>query len=109
VYAVFNALRWVLYECKPGSYNFQGLMKLDIARLYSISVEEVRELAADAGKTFVERWKGPTCDAFKRQRKHVSLIPHSIVHFMQDKLREGPPGSEEFNRVAEFHVQSDVH
>jgi hypothetical protein len=49
------------------------------------------------------------CDAFKRQREHVSLIPHSIVHFMQDKLREGPPGSEEFNRVAEFHVQSDVH
>src|SRR5450759_2231540 len=28
---------------------------------------------------------------------------------MQDKLREGPPGSEEFNGVAEFHVQSDVH
>jgi hypothetical protein len=109
VYAVFNALKWVLHECKPRSYNFQGLMKLDIARLYSISAQEVRELAADAGKTFVERWKGPVCDAFKRQREHVSLIPHSIVRFMQDKLREGPPGSEEFNGVVEFHVQSDVH
>jgi hypothetical protein len=94
---------------KPGSYNYQGLMELDIARVYIISIEEVRELVADAGKTFVERWKGLACDDFKRHREHVSLIPHSIVHFMQDKLREGPPGSEEFNRVAEFHVQSDVH
>jgi hypothetical protein len=50
-------------------------MELDIAREYSISSEEVQELAADAGKTFVERWKGPTCNDFKRQREHVSLIP----------------------------------
>ena len=28
---------------------------------------------------------------------------------MQYQLREDPPGSEEFNGIVEFHVQSDVH
>jgi hypothetical protein len=87
---------------------YKGLMELDIARVYSISTQEVWEVVVDAGKTFVERWKGPTCDDFKRQREHVSLIPQSIVCFMLDRLREDPLGSKEFNRVAEFHVQSNV-
>jgi hypothetical protein len=38
----------------------------------------------------------------------VSLIPQSIVCLILDRLREGPLGTEEFNRVAEFHVQSHV-
>jgi hypothetical protein len=63
----------------------------------------------DARKTFVEKWKGLACNDFTRQREHVSLIPQSIISFMQDRLREGLPGSKESNRVAEFHMQSDVH
>ena len=93
VYATLNALKWVLHECKLGSYNYQGLMELDITRAYNNSTEEVWELAIDGGKTFVERWKDLACDNFKRQRKHMSLILQSIVRLIQDKLREGPLGS----------------
>lgn len=45
---------------------YEVLIELDIARVYNYSAIEVWELAADVGKTFVERWKGPMCNDFKR-------------------------------------------
>jgi hypothetical protein len=75
MYLVLNAPRWVLHECKPGCYTYEVLMELNIARVYNYSATKVQELAADAGKTFVERWKGPTCNDVKRQKE-----PHSIEH-----------------------------
>jgi hypothetical protein len=59
--AVLNAMRWMLKDDKPGQYTFEALMELDIVRAYDISPEELRDLVADAGKAFVDKWKGPAC------------------------------------------------
>ena len=105
---MLNALKWILHEDKLGCYTYKALMALDIARVYYIFAEEVRKLETNAGKMFVKNWKGPTCKDFKRQIEHMSLIPQSIVCFILDRLREGLLSTEEFNRVAEFHVQLHV-
>lgn len=79
---MLTALNWILYKCKLGCYTYKGLMEVDIAKVYNISTKEVRKLAMDARKTFVEKWKGPMCNDFTRQREHISLIPQSIISFM---------------------------
>jgi hypothetical protein len=65
-------------------------------------------LVADAGKAFVEKWKGPACHDFRSQREHEGLIPRSIIQFMGNKLAGGPPPPEFFHGIAEFHVHSEV-
>jgi hypothetical protein len=46
-------------------------------------------LSADVGKSFVEKWKNTAGKDFKKQKEQVSLIPHSIIHFIQNKLGGG--------------------
>jgi hypothetical protein len=72
-------MRWMLKDDKPGQYTFSTLMELDVLQTYDISAEEFRDLTADAGKAFVEKWKGPTCNDFRSQREHEDLILGSIV------------------------------
>jgi hypothetical protein len=108
-YAVLNALRWILKDNKPGLYMYDALMKVDVVREYSIYAVKIQDLCADAGKSFVEKWKGPACDNFKKQREQVSLIPQSIVRFMEEKIREGPLPSEPVQGIAEFQLQSELH
>jgi hypothetical protein len=62
---VLNAMRWMLKDDKPGQYTFEALMELDIIWAYDISPEELRDLVADAGKAFVDKWKGPACNDFR--------------------------------------------
>jgi hypothetical protein len=106
--AVLNAMRWMLKDDKPRQYTFEALMELDIIRAYDISLEELRDLAADAGKAFVDKWKGPACNDFRSQREHEGLLPGSIVQFMRNRLARGPPPPELFHGIAEFHVHSEV-
>jgi hypothetical protein len=98
----------MLKDDKPGQYTFEALMELDIVRAYDISLEELRDLVADAGKAFVDKWKGPTCNDFISQREHEGLLPGSIVQFMRNRLAGGPPPPELFHGIAEFHVHSQV-
>jgi hypothetical protein len=105
---VFEAMQWMLKDDKPGQYIFESLMGLDILRAYDISVEELRDLVADAGKAFVNKWKGPACNNFRSQKEHEGLIPRSIVQFMWNKLVGSLPPPELFHRIAEFHVHSEV-
>jgi hypothetical protein len=72
-------MRWMLKDDKPGQYTFEALMELDIVRAYDISPEELRDLVANAGKAFVDKWKGPACNNFRSQREHEGLLPGSIV------------------------------
>jgi hypothetical protein len=74
-----------LKDNEPGLYTYDALMKVDVVREYSISAVEIQDLCADARKSFVEKWKGPACNSFKKQREHISLIPQSIVRFMEEK------------------------
>jgi hypothetical protein len=106
--AVLNAMRWMLKDDKPGQYMFSTLMELDVLRMYDISAEEFKDLVADAGKAFVEKWKGPICNDFRSQREHEGLIPGSIVQFMRNRLAGGPPPPELFYGIAKFHVHSEV-
>jgi hypothetical protein len=108
-YVVLNALRWILKDNKPGLYTYDALMKVDVVREYSIYIVKIRDLCADAGKSFVEKWKGLLCDSFKKQREYISLIPQSIVRFMEEKIREGPPPIEPVQGIAEFQLQSELH
>jgi hypothetical protein len=103
-YVVLNTLRWVLKDNEPRLYTYDALMKVDVVREYSISTVEIQDLCADAGKSFVEKWKGPACNSFKKQQEHVSLIPQSIVQFMEEKIREGPPSIEPMQGIAEFQL-----
>jgi hypothetical protein len=103
-----NAMRWMLKDDKPGQYTFEALMELDIVRAFDISPEELRDLVADAGKAFVDKWKGLACNDFRSQREHEGLLPGSIVQFMRNRLAGGPPLPELFHRIAEFHVHSEV-
>jgi hypothetical protein len=106
--AVLNAMRWMLKDDKPGQYTFEALMELDIVQAYDISLEELRDLVADAGKAFVDKWKGPACNDFRSKREHEGLLPGSIVQFMRNRLAGGPPPPELFHGIAEFHVHSEV-
>jgi hypothetical protein len=106
--AVLNVMRWMLKDDKPGQYTFSALMELDVLRMYDISAEEFKDLVADAGKAFVEKWKGPACNDFRSQREHEGLIPGSIVQFMPNRLAGGPPPPELFHGIAEFHIHSKV-
>jgi hypothetical protein len=108
-YAVQNALTWVLKDNEPGLYTYDALMKVDVVCKYSISAVEIQDLCADARKSFVEKWKGPACNSFKKQREHVSLIPQSIVRFMEEKIRKGPPSTKPVQGIAEFQLQSELH
>jgi hypothetical protein len=45
----------MLKDEKPGQYTFEALMELDIVWAYDISLEELRDLVADAGKAFVDK------------------------------------------------------
>jgi hypothetical protein len=54
-YVVLNALRWVLKDNELGLYTYDALMKVDNVREYNISVVEIQDLYADAGKSFVEK------------------------------------------------------
>jgi hypothetical protein len=105
---VLNAMRWMLKDDKLGQYTFSTLMELDVLRMYDISVEEFKDLVVDAGKAFMEKWKGHACNDFRSQREHKDLIPRSIVQFMRNRLAGGPPPPEFFHRIAEFHVHSEV-
>jgi hypothetical protein len=98
----------MLKDDKPGQYTFEALMELDIVRAYDISLEELRDLVADAGNAFVDKWKGPACNDFRSQREHEGLLPGSIVQFMRNRLAGGPPPPELFHGIAEFHVHSQV-
>jgi hypothetical protein len=106
--AVLNAMRWMLKDDMPGQYTFEALMQVDIVRAYDISPKELRDLVADVGKTFVDKWKGPACNDFRSQREHEGLIPVSIVQFIWNRLAGGPPPPEFFHWIAEFHVHSEV-
>jgi hypothetical protein len=55
----------MLKDDKPWKYTFDALMELDILRTYDIFAEEFSDLVADAGKAFVEKWKGPAHTHFK--------------------------------------------
>jgi hypothetical protein len=98
----------MLKDDKPGQYTFEALMELDIVRAYDISPKELRDLVADAGKAFVDKWKGLACNDFRSQREHEGLFPGSIVQFMRNRLTGGPPPPELFHGIAEFHVHSEV-
>jgi hypothetical protein len=65
---VLNAMRWMLKDDRLGQYTFEALMEVDIVQAYDISSEELRDLVADAGKAFVDKWKGPACNDFISQR-----------------------------------------
>jgi hypothetical protein len=106
--AVLNAMRWMLKDDRPRQYTFEALMELDIIWTYDILLEELRDLVADAGKAFVDKWKGPACNDFRAQKEHEGLIPGSIIQFMWNRLAGGPPPPELFHRIAEFHVHSEV-
>jgi hypothetical protein len=41
VYAMLTPLNWILHKCKLGCYTYEGLMEVDIAKVYNISIEEV--------------------------------------------------------------------
>ena len=70
---------------------------------------EIKELAADAGTSFVEKWKGPACEDFKKQKQYESLIPESIKRFMEYKLKGIPAPANLLQWIAESRVKSDVH
>ena len=72
-------MRWMLKDDRPGQYIFEALMEFDIIQAYDILPEELKDLVADAGKAFVDKWKGPVCKDFISQREHEGLIPRSIV------------------------------
>ena len=56
----------------------------------------------------MEKQKGLVCNSFKKQREHVSLIPQSIVWFMEEKIRKGPLSIEPVQGIAEFQLQSKL-
>lgn len=58
-------------------------------REYNIFVVEIQDLCVDSRKSFVEMWKGPECNNFKKQQELKNFIPHSIVQFMEDKIKAG--------------------
>jgi hypothetical protein len=98
----------MLKDDKLGQYTFSALMELDVLQTYDISLEEFMDLIADAGKAFMEKWKGPACNDFRSQRELEGLIPGSIVQFMRNMLAGGPPPPELFHGIAEFHVHSEM-
>ena len=89
---------------KPGLYTYDAFMKVDVVHKYNISAVEIHDLCDDVRKSFVENWKGLAYNSFKKQREHVSLIPHSIVRFMEEKIREGPPFTEPLQEIVEFQL-----
>jgi hypothetical protein len=98
----------MLKDDKSGQYTFAALMELDIIWGYDISLEELRHLVVDAGKAFVDKWKGPACNDFISQREHKGLILGSIVQFMRNKLAGCLPLPKLFHGIVEFHIHSDV-
>jgi hypothetical protein len=69
----------MLKDDKLEQYMFSAFMELEVLQTYDISAKEFKDLVADAGKAFVEKWKGPACNDFRSQREHEGLSPGSVV------------------------------
>jgi hypothetical protein len=63
-------------------------MQVNIVGKYKIFAVEIQDSTTDAGKMFMDKWKGPACENFKKHRAHKSLIPQSIVGFMKSMVTE---------------------
>lgn len=83
-------------------------MQVDIKREFNVSAEEIKALSVDAGTKFVEKWRGPACDNFKKQAEHESLIPESIERFMRCTVKGIESGAGQFHWTLDSHVNSDA-
>lgn len=56
----------MLKEDRLGHYIYQALLQADIMNGLKVSARKIMELSADAGTKLMEKWRGRTCDNFKK-------------------------------------------